>query len=189
MDAEHLKKVLIESAIKVVYEKGLVGATTRAICEKACCNEVYIYRLFGGKEGLFKSAFTLLDKEIANCISYQLRKIDGKDAKQMFNKFFYGLWNFLIERKERCFFLIRYYHSTFFEDYSPQDRMVTYEKTNEKLKLFFKDDMDLWWTINQVYDLIFNNLGRIIKGDEKEERVRDRLCDLIYYNLQPYLKG
>ena len=73
MDAEHLKKVLIESAINVVYEKGLVGATTRAICEKACCNEVYIYRLFGGKEGLFKSAFTLLDKEIAN---YSLTRLE-----------------------------------------------------------------------------------------------------------------
>lgn len=189
MDGVQLRSALVESAITVVNDKGLVGTTTKAICEKAHCNEVYIYRLFGSKESLLQQTFTHLDKELANCLNYYLRNLNDENARVDFDKVFNGVWNHLLEKREKCSFLIRYYHSVLFNDYLPLKRQETYKTTIEKFKVLLKDGSDPWWLLNQTYDVLFNTLGRILRKEEQDEAgAKERLCNLLYYIWVPHIK-
>jgi AcrR family transcriptional regulator len=47
---------LLDAVLEVLVERGLKGASTRAIAEKAGVNEVTIFRRFGSKNGLVEAA-------------------------------------------------------------------------------------------------------------------------------------
>lgn len=190
MEIGQLKNALIEGAIDVVSKKGLVGATTSAIGQRAHCNEAYIYRLFGGKRELLKATFERLDTELANCIEYGIKKNHDSTIEEDFNKIFLLVWEFLLEKRDRTAFLIRYYHSSFYTGGYDVQRKKAYEKVLSWMSMYLKPDCDAWWLLNQIYDLLFNTIGRIFKGEEKDElSTRNRIYGLIYYILSPYLKG
>ena len=46
---------ILNATIKIIREKGLKAATTRAIARYAGVNEVTIFRNFGNKEGIIKA--------------------------------------------------------------------------------------------------------------------------------------
>ena len=63
---ENYRELLLEAAVLVVSRDGLDHATTKAIAKEAACNEVYIYRNFGSKEGLLQAAFDRADIHISS---------------------------------------------------------------------------------------------------------------------------
>lgn len=48
---------LLDAALELVIERGVRGATTRAIAERAAVNEVTLFRTFGSKGELIAAAF------------------------------------------------------------------------------------------------------------------------------------
>ena len=58
MHTEEMRIKLIESTIHTISKVGVDRATTKLLAGNAGLNEVYIYRIFGGKDGLFNETFT-----------------------------------------------------------------------------------------------------------------------------------
>ena len=59
------KKRLLEATLKLISEKGYMGATTREIAQEAGVTELTLFRNFGSKERLFKellASYTFLPK-------------------------------------------------------------------------------------------------------------------------------
>ena len=48
MEQREIQQTFIRSAIRVIAQKGLVKATTKAIAADAGLNEAYIYKCFKG---------------------------------------------------------------------------------------------------------------------------------------------
>lgn len=54
MEKSGTKERLLESTLKLISEKGYLGATTREIAREACVTELTLFRHFGSKERLFE---------------------------------------------------------------------------------------------------------------------------------------
>jgi len=52
---ERTREAILDASLKVFFEEGYAGATTRAIANKAGVNEVTLFRHFGSKKRLFKA--------------------------------------------------------------------------------------------------------------------------------------
>lgn len=77
---EDYRELLLEAAVLVVSRDGLDHATTKAIAKEAACNEVYIYRNFGSKEGLLQAAF---DRADIHFIQMVIKHLDVLDDRSM----------------------------------------------------------------------------------------------------------
>ncbi|GBD99874.1 transcriptional regulator BetI [bacterium BMS3Abin07] len=55
MNRSDTKKRLMESTLRLISEKGYLGATTKEIASKAGVSELTLFRNFGSKEKLFES--------------------------------------------------------------------------------------------------------------------------------------
>ena len=97
--------ILIDNAIHLIAEGGFEAATTRAITysntniHDVKLNEVYIYRLFGGKEQLYAEAFEKLDNELFTEISKDIEEFQNSDFSR-YTKFkivFMHLWRFMLQ--------------------------------------------------------------------------------------------
>src|SRR5438132_8345190 len=56
--AEERRESVLDSAFAEFAERGLDGASTEAIAEKAGISQPYVFRLFGTKKELFKAVVT-----------------------------------------------------------------------------------------------------------------------------------
>jgi AcrR family transcriptional regulator len=54
MKKEDTKEKLLDATLSLMSEKGYLGATTRAISERAGVTELTLFRHFGSKEKLFE---------------------------------------------------------------------------------------------------------------------------------------
>lgn len=57
MDTSQIRERILDAAVLEAQEKGLRGATTRAIAARAGVHEVTLFRYFGSKAALAKAAF------------------------------------------------------------------------------------------------------------------------------------
>lgn len=116
MRTEDMQIKLIKSTIHTISEVGIDRATTKLLATNAGLNEVYIYRIFGGKEELFKETFTYIDKEFSAMLLQLIPTMYNShaDIKQRFKNYFYALWQYVLEDKEKYTFFIRYYYSRCF---------------------------------------------------------------------------
>ena len=107
---ELLRELFIESAISLVAEGGFEKVTTRAIVhdrarlDEVRLNEAHIYRMVGGKEGLFASAFAKIDLELVSLVR-QSRDFCGG---------FLAVWRYLCANEKKCLFYARFYYSIYF---------------------------------------------------------------------------
>jgi AcrR family transcriptional regulator len=65
MKRANTKQQLLEATLKLISEKGYLGATTREIAQEAGVTELTLFRHFGSKERLFEellSSYTILPK-------------------------------------------------------------------------------------------------------------------------------
>ena len=58
---ENYRELLIDAVVRVAAREGLDRTTTKLIAAEVPCNEVYIYRNFGSKDGLLQAAFNRTD--------------------------------------------------------------------------------------------------------------------------------
>lgn len=90
------KKRLLEATLKLISEKGYMGATTRKIAQEAGVTELTLFRHFGSKEKLFKEllgSYTFLPR-----LKELLPELDGLSSREALELI---ATRFLLTLKER----------------------------------------------------------------------------------------
>jgi len=90
------KKRLLEATLKLISEKGYMGATTREIAQEAGVTELTLFRNFGSKERLFKEllgSYTFLPR-----LKELLPELDGLASREALELI---ATRFLLTLKER----------------------------------------------------------------------------------------
>ena len=90
------KKRLLEATLKLISEKGYMGATTREIAQEAGVTELTLFRNFGSKERLFKEllgSYTFLPR-----LKELLPELDGLSSREALELI---ATRFLLTLKER----------------------------------------------------------------------------------------
>jgi len=120
------KKRLLEATLKLISEKGYMGATTREIALEAGVTELTLFRHFGSKERLFKellSSYTFLPK--LKELLPELNSLSLRDALELIAT------RFLLTLKERkAMVKIMYSEYTTY----PENIRVVYNKFVQEMR-------------------------------------------------------
>lgn len=191
MQPEIIRKALIESAIHTISEVGIDHATTKLLATNANVNEVYIYRIFGGKDELFKETFTYIDRAFADAILSFLPVASDQtlDTKLRFKMLFKKVWQYALEDKEKCSFFIRYYYSRCYTNEMSRERKSIYFKVLKKFDTAFPYGTDTWWLFNHTLDVIFSSAVKVLRQEMPDnQQTEDNIFALLFAALQPHLK-
>lgn len=191
MKTEDIRLALINSTIHTISEVGIDHATTKLLATNAGVNEVYIYRIFGGKEELFKETFTYIDKDFSAALLNFLPIVYDRrlDIKLRFQKLFEKVWQYALEDKERCSFFIRYYYSRCYTNLISEERKLIYAKVMKKFDTAFPYGTDTWWLFNHILDVLFSSAVKILREEIPDnEQTEEKIFELIYSAMQPHLK-
>lgn len=193
MDQKEIKQALIKSAIHTISNVGIDNATTKQLATNAGVNEVYIYRIFGGKDALFKAAFNYVDIEFSNAIlkilplTYTYEK--NIDPEKHFNKTFKLIWQHTLKDKEQCAFFIRYYYSRCYTADMSEERKKIYAPIIKLFSIGFLPNTDTWWLFNHILDVIFSSAVKVLRSEIPDnQETEDRIFNLLFFALKPYLK-
>lgn len=191
------RELLIANAIRSIAEGGFENATTKNLAysggqpaDDFRMNEVYIYRLFGGKDKLFAHVFQRLDKELFSAIHAGAPE-DGfeTDTKEKLHKVFMSAWTFITGNEERCRCYVRYYYSVYFNGESQKAHAELFEKMTERLRPIFIDEADVTEILHSVFSAIFDFAIRYYNGElENNENNRVHIFNVLYRMLSAYLK-
>lgn len=191
MKSENMRQALIDSAIHTISEVGIDHATTKLLATNAGVNEVYIYRIFGGKEELFKETFTYIDKDFAAAIINFLPIAYDKSlgVEPRFRKLFEAVWHYALKDKEKCSFFIRYYYSRCYTSAMSEERKNIYAAVMKKFDTAFPYGTDTWWFFNHILDVVFSSAVKVLREEIPDnEQTEKNIFALLYAALQPHLK-
>ena len=192
MDQSKIKQALIKGAIHTISAVGIDSATTKQLATNAGVNEVYIYRIFGGKDELFKAAFTFVDKEFSAELSRFIPMVyDRKhDIEIRFKNLFTLIWQYAISDKEKCSFFIRYYYSRYYTNQISQERKQIYSNIIKKFDTAFHRGTDTWWLFNHILDVVFSSAVKVLRGEIPDtEETMQNIFNLLFPALKQYLKN
>lgn len=191
MSSQEIKLSLIKSAIHTISEVGIDHATTKLLAQNAGVNEVYIYRIFGGKDGLFKEAFMYIDKDFAESVHNFLPLVYNSHLpmRQQFKGIFDEVWKYALLDKENCLFFIRYYYSRCYMPDMSSERKAVYADIMKKFEIVFVPGTDTWWLFNHILDVIFSSAIKILRKEIPEtQESANQVFDLLYPAIEQYLK-
>ena len=191
MHTEEMRIKLIESTIHTISKVGVDRATTKLLAGNAGLNEVYIYRIFGGKDGLFKETFTYIDKQFARHLLKCFKDISKtqNSMRNYFRKIFSQIWEFALNDKEKCSFFIRYYYSRYYTKQCGNEREKIYSDVLLSMKNVFREDANVWWLFNHMFDVIFSSAVKVLRDEiPNNEQTEENIFALLYAALQPHLK-
>lgn len=190
MNTEDMRIKLIKSTIHTISDVGVDRATTKLLAGNAGLNEVYIYRIFGGKEGLFKETFLYIDKQFAAHLLKCFKTIvcSPDTVKENFRTVFSQIWEFTLNDKEKCSFFIRYYYSRYYSSDYSNERQKIYTKLISLIKKIFKDGTDTWWLFNYMLDVIFASAVKVLRDElPNNKQTEENIFSLLYAALEPNL--
>lgn len=191
MNAEYMRIKLIKSTIHTVSQVGIDRATTKLLATNARLNEVYIYRIFGGKEELFEQSFLYIDKQFAAHLLKCFKTVIGSPdtIKTNFRKMFSQIWDFSLNDEEKCSFFIRYYYSRYYSESCGNKRKKLYSKVMLLIKNIFNEETDPWWLFNHMLDVIFASAVKVLRGEIPNNlQTEENIFSLLYAALESHLK-
>ena len=196
--AEEVKQNLINNTVRLIAEGGFEKATTRAIAYGSTpehgvkLNEAYIYRLFGGKEELYKEVFTLIDQAMANELA---KYINGNetlifDTKNELRHIFDKAWLLLMknEMTVRCY--VRYYHSVYFKGELLSIHRQIFKDVVARFSTLFKEEADVFEIMHSVFMSLLNFAERVYNGvlENRPDNV-DHIFNVLYCAMMTYFNG
>ena len=127
MEQREIQQTFIRSAIRVIAQKGLVKATTKAIAADAGLNEAYIYKCFKGKDELLAEALHDRDEGLAVFLRREFPNVLAETSPWRDRCFhlWEKTWKFILDKRDDCIFYLRYYSSPDFYAYE-HDRQQQY---------------------------------------------------------------
>lgn len=190
MKQDEIRLALKDATVRVVARDGLDKTTTKSIAQEAGVNEVYIYRLFEGKEDLLKATFKMLDQELADEILRRLPIMNhtGVRIEDRCRSLFYFVWEFLLKGEERCTCFMRYYYSPYFQKYSYHEHERIYKPVLEQFTPAFWEGADVWMLLNFILDFMLCSATKVYHGQiPKTNTAADQIYHVIYSAMEPQL--
>lgn len=190
MKQDEIRQKLIAGTIRVIANDGLDKATTKQIGTKTAVNEAYIYRCFADKEDLFSKAFDFLDDELLDkTMEYVPIMYQGDiEFKQRCRIFFFGVWHFMLNNRDKCLAYVHYYYSPYFKKYSSVTHEVRFQPLLKEFSPAFIEEADVWMILNHILDVMLSfsakvHNGLMSEGDDYGEHV----FRVIYESIKQYL--
>lgn len=193
-----IKNLLIGNAIHLVAEGGFEKATTK---ELTFCggtlpdfkmNEVYIYRLFGGKEKLYAAAFARLDNELFGTCKRGIEIFGGFDGniKEKIKEFFMVVWQFILSDEARCRFYVRYYYSVYFRGTSQKIHKELLEQLAAEMAPLFTSETNGAVVLQNIFASMFYFAIRMYNGElEDDEKTRAYIFRVLSGMIAGYVVG
>ena len=187
MERNEMRNALIQSAIHIVACEGIDKVKVDKVAHAAGLNVAYLYRIFGGKEGLFLETFQQIDIEMREYILGHVGILfaDNIQQEERWNNFIMNLWEYVLSDQEKCTFFIRYYYTSYFDSYSSNERKECYMKVLDKMTPAFKVGVDVWKQLNYIYDVIFSSVVKVLRNHESKEEVKANAAHFLYTALMP----
>ena len=192
-----IKNLLINNTIRLIAEGGFEKATTRAITYSGGSlpdfnmNEVYIYRLFGGKEQLYEAAFERLDTKFVWALRRCLPSLKEAHSavKDRLYKVFLRAWSFLLQNEVQCRFYIRYYYSVYFRGNAPINHNEIFAEIVDAFSPLFKEQADVKSIMHNVFTTLLDFAIRVYNGDLEDNEInKTHIFNVLYCTMITYFK-
>ncbi len=191
-----IRDILIENTICLIAEGGFEKATTREIAHRhgdrvdVKLNEVYIYRLFGGKEKLYAEAFQRLDRELIYAFGQANLSLaqGGNSLKEKGWLMFHHVWRFILQNEARCRCYVRYYYSVYFAGESKKNHGVEIAKKVADMASIFKKNADANALVHCVFTTMLSFANRVFNGELQDTEANAKhIYNVIYNSISDYL--
>lgn len=192
-----IRDTLVENTIHLIAEGGFEKATTRAIIRdgfipaEVKLNEVYIYRIFGGKEELYSEAFHRLDGELIAELNADINEFchGSYSSKQNFRILFDRMWRFVLRNEDHCRCYIRYYYSVYFKGDSRRAHNEVFGTFVQRLTPRFKPEADVNSLLHSVFTALLDFAIRVYNGDIPDtQESADHIFNVLYLSISSYFK-
>lgn len=190
MTQEEMRLALVNSTVKVVANDGLDKTTTKAISTAADLNEVYIYRLFEGKEDLLRKSFEMLDKELIDAVYSALPVMcnNEQDFVSNFRILFCTVWHFLLGNRDKCVCYMRYFYSPYFQKHSAESHTERFAKVIEGMTPAFADGSDVYFFLNHILNVMLGFAIKVFDGDlTNDNQTAEMIFTIVFSSVRPYL--
>ena len=192
-----IKERLLSNTIQLIAEGGFEKATSKEltyygeVSTDFKMNEVYIYRLFGGKEALFEQAFLMLEHELYHvllrCSTEELAK--GGEQMDCWHRIFKRAWSFILRNEARCRCYVRYYYSIYFKGNSLAAHNRHFDEVIKVFEPFFREQANVSAIMHSVFCAlldfaIYSYNGELLDNEEN----RMHIFNILYNMLKCYLK-
>ena len=193
-----IKSLLISNAIHLIAEGGFEKATTKELTyykgnlPGAKMNEVYIYRLFGGKESVYEAAFVYLDNELYDVFQGGMKAIGdfGVHTKKKLYEFFLMAWNFVLKNEERLRCYVRYYYSVYFKGESLEKHNRHFDAIVESFSPLFIEEADVKSIMHSVFTALLDFAIRVYNGELENNDINvPHIFNVLYCMMMTYLKS
>ena len=187
---ENYRELLQDAAVLVVARDGLDHATTKSIAGEVACNEVYIYRNFGSKEGLLQAAFNRADIGFVQNVLKHIDVMDEADRslEERCHALWDPVWAFCVGKPDIVRFYLRYYYSEQYLTSAHELHHRNYQQLQARLSRYFRSSRDSWFLMAHVFETILSFCSHILSGElENTPAVSDEIFQLIFHTLQPYM--
>lgn len=193
-----IREILISNTIHLVAEGGFEKATTRAIITsnpqidpEIHMNEIYIYRLFGGKAQLYEAAFNRLDHELVVSLHACIHSVGGltPNTKTQLYQVFRRVWWFVLSNEDYCRCYIRYYYSVYFKDGSRRSHNHLFADVIEDFASLFREGTNVSALMHSVFTTILDFAIRVYNGDlQDSDANRGHVFNMLYSSILSYVK-
>lgn len=115
---KNVKRLLMESAIRLVAQNGLENTRTKQITDACEYAESTLYRYYKGKDDILLDAFLAVDRRVSALLDTYIHLAGGelKDFDRQVHSIWHIVYRYLIDHKEETLFLIRYRYSSYYTD-------------------------------------------------------------------------
>ena len=191
VNPQETRATLISQTISVIANSGLDKTTTKAIVADTGINEAYIYRYFAGKEDLLAKSFDTLDNELVEAALQYLPAMynTDRDYEARCRDYFFPMWQFLLDRRERCIAYIRYFYSPYFEKLSADEHYRRFTPVMEKFKEAFVEEAEVWLILDHILNVMFDFAIKVHNGQiPDEDDCSEHVFRVIYASIKQYFK-
>lgn len=168
MEQREIQQTFIRSAIRVIAQKGLVKATTKAIAADAGLNEAYIYKCFKGKDELLAEALHDRDEGLAVFLRREFPNVLAETSPWRDRCFhlWEKTWKFILGERDDCIFYLRYYSSPDFYAYERDRQQQYYHALIHRVAYLFRPETDLDMLMHQVFETMPAFAAHVMAGDK-----------------------
>ena len=191
MKHHNVRNRLIENTIKVIATEGLDKTTTKSIVLGTDLNEAYIYRFFSSKEELLKATVAFLDAELLQKSMQHIEVMYNQSLEyEMICRFFFSsMWNFFLNKREKCLSYIRYYYSPYYNRYSADEHKERFLPLVAKFSDAFKTESNVWMILNHILNVMLDFAVKVFDGAvSNSEDTAEHVFRLVYFSIMQYFK-
>lgn len=190
-----IRNLLIENTIRAVAEGGFEKATVKELAHTGDpipgvkMNDVYVYRLFGSKDELYRAAFTRLDNELFDALRSTYSAIGGIEGsrREKMYELFLGMWDFILKKPERLRSYVRYYYSIYFPGQSSLEHNKRFRSLLGGIASMFKAEADVNAIMHSVFIMLLDFSIRVLNGELENSEVNvPHIFNVLYCMMLTY---